>query len=339
MHPYPSAPTRTGPAPSRRPEQAVLEAICVPASPEQVRELLPPLLIDPAFRWGELLERAIEHKVLSLLADTVKAADLTRYLPPRLWRFMDHALRCNQYKNAIYRTEASRMAAAAQAAGVAFTAVKGIAVESTLYGGRGGRQFSDIDLLICPDGRSACAELLAGLGYQPGHPDASRRTVVPLPARKPTATTYTRLLDDIIVPSVSVDLTVRLPTDGPGDAMPMRHLLAGRKHQQIPGHPEVALPVLENADHLLFMLLTLQGYWSRSDQAPRLSLYADALRLIAAVPSARRGELAELVAALGLERSVAAALARLQQAFPHAPLGSEAHVAEGPTAVPEGRRS
>jgi hypothetical protein len=281
--------------------------------------LLPALIHDPTFRWGELLEQAIDHKLLCLLADTVELADLTEIVPGRLLRFLRHNQRCNQYKIAIYRAEATRIESAAQAAGVTLAAVKGIAVESSLYGGRGGRQFSDIDLLVCEEDLPACADLLAKLGYRPGHADLSSRTVVPPSAHGTgTPTTYSRVLDDVIVPSIAVDLTVRFSEHGPGHDVPIRDVLDRCELQEVSGHPGVALQVLSSSDHLLFVLLALRQERTGRGRHPSMRLCADALRLVAACPPEMNVEFARKVAALGLEQPVAEALAWLQQIFPHA---------------------
>jgi len=129
----------------RNPARTALQAICVPAPRHKMTAVIEETIADPAFAWAELLELAINGKVICLLAETLTSGGVPEAIPPRLLRFLGRELRCNLHATRIYRAEVVRIAAAARQAGITCAAVKGIAAESALYGGRGARQFSDID--------------------------------------------------------------------------------------------------------------------------------------------------------------------------------------------------
>tara|TARA_B110000093_G_C12713582_1_gene303206 strand:+ start:274 stop:486 length:213 start_codon:yes stop_codon:yes gene_type:complete len=50
------------------PEWALLEFICLANTFENKNAIIDKLISTPSFSWGELLEQAIEHKVVPLLA-------------------------------------------------------------------------------------------------------------------------------------------------------------------------------------------------------------------------------------------------------------------------------
>jgi len=67
-----------------------------------------------------------------------------------------------------------------------------IAAESSLYGGTGARQFTDLDVLLAPDDLPTARTVLTELGYHISSPEA---------------TMSTRHVDDIVVPRISFHLT------------------------------------------------------------------------------------------------------------------------------------
>ncbi|MFI6730675.1 nucleotidyltransferase family protein [Streptomyces atratus] len=124
-------------------------------------------LTTPGFHWGELVHLAVEQKVSCLVTDALDSTGLLRLAPTRLARFPQRARRSNQHTMEIHRHHAGRLAATALEAGLAIAACKGIAVENVLYGGRGAREFSGLDLFVAPEDLGALELILTGLGYQP----------------------------------------------------------------------------------------------------------------------------------------------------------------------------
>jgi hypothetical protein len=192
--------------------------------------------------WGELLWLGIQHKAECLLADALTQPGLAELLPPRLQRFFHRSLRASQHATAVYRAEAARISLALDAAAITAAAAGGIAVESALYGGRGARQFSDIDLITVSSQAGRLAEILAAQGYRRGRPGNGQAT----------PGTWRRATDDIIVPLIVIDLHTELAHPAGEPAAGLEDILSRRVQQPIPGHPEAQLPVLAPGDQLRY---------------------------------------------------------------------------------------
>jgi len=231
-------------------------------------------IADPAFTWGELLELAINGKVTCLLAEVLTSDRMKDAVPPRFLRFLSRELRCNLHATHIYRAEAARIIIAARQAEITCAAVKGIAAESALYGGRGARQLSDIDMLVTPAGLPAISAVLTGLGYRARH---GRGRSARQAGRGPARASFARDNNDIIIPVLAVDLITGYPGIS-GGVPPLAEAALGRRTwQPVPGHPGHHLPVLTAADQLAFTMAAIAA----DPAEPSLSLCADALRLAA----------------------------------------------------------
>ncbi len=280
-------------------DDAVLRALCWPPPPDQ------PHLPDwPVRDWqaglGGLIEQAILHKVLCLLADRFATTELDRHLPRAISRFLAATLRANQYLTSVYRAETARIMIALGEADLTAAALNGIAAESNLYEGSGARQFTDLDLLLAPEDITAARTMLTGLGYQCSHAEA---------------TTLTRHLDDTVVPRITIDLALSVHHTHSQDGI--REILSRRVWQPLPGHDQL-LPVLAAPDALLHCLARLDrtAPTPPAAGAARWAICADALRL------ARACELltaAHLTPAPRVPREAAAGWARLQRLWPGLP--------------------
>ena len=144
------------------PEWAALELLCSGHADEapEATERLAALLRDPELHWGELLEQAMRHQTLPLLAlhvlpladrDAVPVTELIA------WHLADY-LETNRCRLAAFRREAVRVAEALRVRDVPFVCTKGITFESTIYGGRGGRMLKDVDFMIPPSARETVLE-------------------------------------------------------------------------------------------------------------------------------------------------------------------------------------
>jgi len=252
--------------------RALLTLLCRPRRRRIDRSQLAPLL-PPRTGWGSLLHHAIEHKLVCVLAEALTHADLTEHVPARVMRHLHGVWRANQHKTHLYRAEAAKITHACR--GIQFAACGGIAAESTLYGGSGTRQLSDIDLLVTGADLDRTRDLLTELGYRAG----ARGTLI-------------RSTGDLVLPAVHVDVTSRLPgdprVDDPASHHLMQALLSRRAHQPIPGHP-TPLPVLTPADAYPAALLRLATPAKTATGHP-LSLFADAAHLHPHTSTAPRAE-------------------------------------------------
>ncbi|HVB44718.1 MAG TPA: nucleotidyltransferase family protein [Streptosporangiaceae bacterium] len=218
-------------------------------------------------RWGELLWLAIQHKAECLLADALTQPGLAELLPSRLRHFFHRSLRGSQHAAAIYRSEAARISKALDAAAITAAATGGIAVESVLYGGRGARQFSDLDLITVASQADRLAETLAAQGYRRGRPGSGLAT----------PGIWHRATGDIIVPLVVIDLHTGLPHVAGEPTADLEEALSRRVRQPIPGHPEARLPVLAPGDQLRHARAAAEQ--KRAEGIANIRLLADIRRM------------------------------------------------------------
>jgi Uncharacterised nucleotidyltransferase len=233
----------------------VLRTLCDPR--REAADAIRQLDAWPPQQIGDLLQLVIENKQVCLLADQLACSGLDQHLSPAMRRFLASTLRANQYKTAVHRAEAVRITGTLADRGVTAAVLNGLATETWLYGGRGTRQFSDIDLLVSADALTVTREILAGLGYS----EAGR-----------SASSCGRITRDSLVPRISVDLTSTLAHSPAPEAA--RQSLSRTSLRLVPGHGP--LPVLADRDALLHAL-------GRVAARPRWTTLADALRCSCAV--------------------------------------------------------
>lgn len=254
-----------------RPEQAGLFALCRPTQDgDRIRQVTA-ALTDPGLRWGNVLELAVDHKLVCLLAEFLhtNAPDLPGTAMPgtSMMRHLHSTWRANQHKIVVYRRAAAQIAE--HAAGLRWAAHSGIAWESTLYDLTGARALSDLDLFIHPADHGRMTAVLTALGFQQAEPDH-----------------FTCQTGELVLPTVHLDLasTPEHATGQPG----IGDLLTRRITQPIPGHIP-RLPVLDHGDSYRLALLDLA---LRPPAQPSLSdgtnmiKFADAARLRHRVPDA-----------------------------------------------------
>lgn len=239
------------------PEALLLDMLCCPELDPDPRAHGEALLVSPRLSWGQLLEQAIEHKLLCVLADYLATTGLDTHAPRQMRRFLASTLRANQHKTYLYRREAGQVFRAFANAGIVAVALNGIALESGVYGGLGARQLSDIDILIAPDDMPHARVVLTQLAY-------SRTSEC-------KANTFMRPLNDTVLPSVTVDLTTRLADTE--QAASVRHIIHADS-QEFCGLPVLSSPMA------IQQALGRLGHELRSlADGPRLIACADALRL------------------------------------------------------------
>lgn len=241
-----------------RPETLLLQVLCCPELDPDPATHIAALLDAPRLSWGQLLEQAITHKLPCVLADYLATTGLDTHTPRQIRRFLASALRANQYKTHLYRGEAKRIFRAFATAGIAAAALNGIALESSVYGGRGARQLSDIDILVAPDDIPHARAVLSQLEY-------SR-------ASGAKENTFVRSTNDIVLPSISVDLSTILTY--------ARREISIQRTDQVAAHESSGLPTLSPQLAIQQSLGRLNHELHSLAAGPRLIACADALRLI-----------------------------------------------------------
>ncbi|GAA4256606.1 nucleotidyltransferase family protein [Dactylosporangium darangshiense] len=208
---------------------------------------------DDATSFGALLEAAITAKLVGLLADRLLNETGTTRMSPPMREFLTSTLRGTQHRTREHRRHASQATSALAEHGIPVAVLNGLAYDAALYGSRGTRQLTDIDLLVPADTVNDAITVLTKLGYtRLERPGAS--------CRLPTA--------DAVAPTITVDLTTTLGHTT--DPAAVRQAL---DQPVIDGHDMSSpLPVLSQHDALLHTL-------ARTAARPRWRGLADALHL------------------------------------------------------------
>ena len=122
-------------------------------------------LLRTRLDWQALTSMAMRHRVLPLLYQEVElfAGDV-----PDLIRdeFRDMYLR-NAARNMSRAAEVQKLAAIFRSQNIPVMFLRGPVLAESLYGDIASRQFSDVDLLVCPNDVRRVSILLAAEGCQP----------------------------------------------------------------------------------------------------------------------------------------------------------------------------
>jgi hypothetical protein len=312
------------------PEWAALELLCVGRAEEEP-ERLAQLLRDPELQWGELLEQAMRHQTLPLLALHVlelAGRDEIQLTPLIAWHLAEY-LETNRWRLAVFRREAARIAGALRPLGVPFVCTKGITFESTIYRGRGGRMLKDIDFMIPPSARETIPEALKKLGYQPGEYDLRTGAIMPHTRRMEVIyalspdhlPSHGRLSDEPCVPFLHVDFANSLTWARSPYEVPVEEALRHRVELPLPGMAGATIPGFTPDYQFLFTVLHLfreAGFeqWLELELDVSLMKFGDVIRLF----KAHGAELADgrftaLLEAYGVVEPVAWVLEHTDRTF------------------------
>lgn len=246
------------------PEWAALELIAPARPAEQDDQRLVKLMRHEHFHWGELLEQALRHKLLPMLAHRLSAASFRTVVPWHIRSHLGSALLVNRQRIAVYRAAATEICTALDKATLTYVATKGITFESTLYQGNCSRYMNDLDFMVLPEDRGRVVGIMEGLGYQAGsqEPESaaitphSRKELIVYRLNPDHIPIMTRLTGDPVTSSVRVDFANSLTwTRSPFD-VPVKQALADRRRQPVPGH-DVQIPVFHPWYQFIFTALHL----------------------------------------------------------------------------------
>lgn len=246
-------------------EWAALELLCKGEGSPAERQLLGAWLSSPELDWGELLSQALRHQMLPMLGHATLESEARKSIPFYLLHHLTGELELNRWRLALYRRRAVELVAALEEARVPVVATKGITFESTIYQALGTRMLKDVDFMIRPRDRDAAAEILSGLGYEPGVYDWARGEIIP--HRRRDQMRYllhpdhlprqVRLLEEHCVPYVYVDVANSLTWSKSEYQVPVEEALASAVRQPVPGLPDATLPCFGPGYQFLFTVLHL----------------------------------------------------------------------------------
>src|SRR5712691_9344309 len=251
--------TRPLPDQSLGPEWTILELLARGIVDESERQLARELLLADNLNWGELLEQALRHKMLPMLAHQVISEGLRFDLPTSIYQHLESALEWNRSQIEVFRRETVRVAQGLTARGIAFVVTKGMAFESTLYGGLGTRLMHDIDFMIAPRDREAVMSLMRELDFRPFFEWAKdpRREEISSRLNPDHLPKLARDIDQPGTRTINVDVANSLTwTRSPFD-VPVGEALKDPVEQSVPGMPGVGVPCFRPIYQFLFTVLHL----------------------------------------------------------------------------------
>jgi len=251
--------TRTLPDRSLGSEWTILELLARGIIDGSERQLVCDLLVSDTINWGELVEQALRHKMLPMLAHHIISAGLRYDVPTSIYLHLESALEWNRWQIEVYRREAVRVAQELAGRGIHFVVTKGIAFESKLYGSLGTRFMNDIDFMIAPRDREAVLSVMQQVGFRPFFEYAkdARREEISSRLNQDHLPKLARTVDEPGIRTIQVDVANSLTwTKSPFD-VPVEEALEDRAEQPVPGMPGVTLPCFRPIYQFLFTVLHL----------------------------------------------------------------------------------
>ena len=251
--------TRPLPDRSLGSEWTILELLARGIVDDSERQTVCDLLLTDTLNWGELLEQALRHKMLPMLAHHIISENLRFEVPTRIYQHLESVLEWNRWQIEVFRREAVRVAQGLASRGIHFVVTKGIAFESTLYGNLGTRYMNDIDFMIAPRDREVVLTTMQELGFRPFFEWAkdARREEISSRLNRDHLPKLARDVDHPGVRLINVDVANSLTwTKSPFD-VPVEEALERRVDHPVPGMPGVSLPCFRPRYQFLFTALHL----------------------------------------------------------------------------------
>ncbi len=274
------------------PEWAVLELLCLgPSTPGQ-HEAFVELVQSGRLNWGELLDQALRHRMLPLLAYHVSSSALEEAIPSRIAEHLIRVLDLNKHRRVVWYREAASILEALGERGVPVVGRKAAAFEASLYGSNGSRWLGDIDFLILPGDRNSVESLMPTLDFQLGLFDWRSGRIIPFnreqlikyrlnPDHLPT---FTRVTRDPIVREIEVDFANSLTWAGSLYEIPIEDAFEDVSYEPVSGFQDLLMPCL--APHYQFLDTILHLFreawfatWLEMEQDVDLMKFGDVVRL------------------------------------------------------------
>lgn len=274
------------------PEWALMELLCLGLITEEEQQAFAELIKSGDLDWGILLEQALRHKMLPLLAFHTLEVEPGNAVPRRVQDHFRSVLDINRHKRTLWYREADRIISSLGKQGIQVLGRKDVAFESTLYSGNGSRRFGDIDLLIAPEDREATLKGLADLGYQTGLFDWKTQQLVPIsrknmmifrmnPDHLPV---HSRLTGDPVMQYLEVDFANSLTWFGSDYEVPLDIAMADIHMQPVVGFSDIKIPCLTPPFEFISTVLHLfrEAWferWLEWEQDVDLTKFSDVIRM------------------------------------------------------------
>lgn len=251
--------TRQLPDESLGSEWTILELLARGIINHSEQQMLRDLLLSDALNWGELLEQALRHKMLPMLAHHIISGGLRFDVPTNIYTHLESALEWNRWQIEVFRHETVRVAEALSGRGISFVVTKGMAFESTLYDALGTRYMNDIDFMIAPRDRDAVMDVMQELGFRTFFDWAkdARREEISSRLNRDHLPKLAREIDQPGIRKINVDIANSLTwTKSPFD-VPVEAALENPVKQAMPDMHGVTIPCFRPIYQFLFTVLHL----------------------------------------------------------------------------------
>jgi hypothetical protein len=217
------------------------------------------LISSDTVSWGELLEQALRHKMLPMLAHHIISTGLRFDVPLTIYLHLESVLEWNRSRIEVFRRETVRVAQALAGRGIPFVVTKGMAFESTLYGSLGTRHMNDIDFMIAPRDREAVMSAMQELGFRPffGYAKDARREEISSRLNRDHLPKLARDIDQPGLRMIDVDVANSLTWMNSPFDVPVEEALKDPIEQSVPDLSGVSLPCFRPIYQFLFTVLHL----------------------------------------------------------------------------------
>ena len=273
------------------PEWALMELLCLGLITEEEQTAFNEL-VSSELDWGMLLEQALRHKMLPLLAFHTVTAEPGNTVPRRVLEHFRGVIDLNRHKRTIWYPEADKIIRFLGERGIQVLGRKDVAFESRLYGGNSSRRFGDIDLLIAPQDRDGVLEALPELGYQPGLFDWKTQQLAPIPRQHlmifrlnpDHLPVHSRLTGDPVMQWLEIDFANSLTWHGSEYDVPLDKAMAEISYQPVIGFPDMQIPCMTPPYQFISTVLHLfrEAWferWLEWEQDVDLTKFSDVIRL------------------------------------------------------------
>ena len=274
------------------PEWEILELICHGTERNGNLEKIIPLFTSKNLNWGELIERAIRHRMLPALAEKVISLHLGVHIPDSIRYHLFQHLNINKWKIAIYYKVAMKLIKALQNQNIRFVCTKGITFESTIYNGVGSRELGDIDFMIHPKDQAIAIKTLKELNYEQGLLKEKENKIMPFDRKKlmrfqlfpDHIPHYSIKTNDPLIKAVPVDYAFSVTWARSQFQIPMEIVLKEIIYQKIPGASNILMPCLNPTFQFVFTILHLYREAKfinpvKMEKALNLMKFTDVLRI------------------------------------------------------------
>lgn len=241
------------------PEWTILELLARGVVDDSERQMVRDLVLTGTLEWGELLEQALRHKMLPMLAHHIASTGLRFDVPTTIYMHLESALEWNRCQIEVFRRETVRVAQGLAGRGIQFVVTKGMTFESTLYASLGTRHMNDIDFMIGPEDREVVLGALQDLGFRPFFDWAkdARREEISSRLNRDHLPKLAREIDYPGTRIINIDVANSLTwTKSPFD-VPVEEALEDSVEQPVPGMPGVSIPCFRPKYQFLFTVLHL----------------------------------------------------------------------------------